>query len=303
MSQRGPTFFVVGAGRAGTTSLHRYLATHPEVFVTRGKSPNYFVSDVPMPSWEGPTARRMAREWISSREGYDALFADATTEVAVGDVSPVYLQARSAAGSIAAAFPDARIVAILRDPMERAHAHWLGRLRDGIERRNDFRQVVEEELKRGLPDDVAFGSYLGIGRYHHFLSDYTTRFPAQRIKIYLFEDLCADPASLLRDLFAFLGVATDFAPETTVHYGQTGTIRNPIARVAWTRSVSARTLLRRHLPAGIRDRGMALAARSGLERPRLDPELRRLMPEAIRADIECLQPLIDRDLSRWLAVD
>lgn len=298
----GPTFFVVGAGRSGTTSLHQYLGAHPDIFVTGTKSPDYFVSDLPMPDWEVPVARRMARDWVSTRAEYDALFAGVTTEQAVGDVSPVYLQARSAAHSIAAAFPNARIVAILRDPVERAHAHWLGRRRDGIERRADFRSVIEGELARGLPDEIAFGSYLGIGRYHHFLCDYTNLFPPDRLRVYLFDDLRADEGGLLADLFGFLGVEASFSPDTSIHYGQTGMIRNPLARAVWTRSVTLRTALRPYLPAAIRHRALPLAARSGLGRPTLGPELRSRMLEAVRDDIERLQVLIDRDLSAWLAV-
>ena len=298
----GPTFFVVGAGRSGTTSLRQHLGAHPDVFVTGTKSPDYFVSDLPMPDWEVPVARRMARNWVSSRAEYDALFAQVTTERAVGDVSPGYLQARSAAHSIAAAFPDARIVAILRDPVERAHAHWLGRRRDGIERRTDFRSVIEGELARGLPDDIAFGSYLGIGRYHHFLSEYTSRFRPERLRVYLFDDLRADATGLLADLFGFLGVEAGVSIDATVHYGQTGMIRNPLARTVWTRSVILRTTLRPYLPAAIRDRALPLAARSGLGRPSLEPELRSRMLDAVRDDIERLQVLIDRDLSAWLTV-
>jgi hypothetical protein len=297
---KGPTFFVVGAGRSGTTSLHHHLGSHPEVFVTPVKSPDYFVSSLPMPNWEVPVARRMARNWVSTRAEYDALFAGVTTEQAVGDVSPVYLQARSAAPSIAAAFPDARIIAILRDPVERAYAHWLGRRRDGIETRSDFRSVIEAELARGLPDDIAFGSYLGIGRYHHFLRDYTALFPPDRIRIYLFDDFCADAGGVLSDLFGFLGVDAGFSPDTSTRYGQTGEIVNPVSRALWTRSVRMRTALRPYIPAAIRGRALPLAARSGLRRPDLEPELRRRMLDAVRNDIEQLQILIGRDLSAWL---
>jgi Sulfotransferase family len=280
----GPTFFVVGAGRSGTTSLHQYL------------------SGVPIPDWEVPAARRMARNWVSSRAEYDALFAGITTERAAGDVSPVYLQARSASYAIAAAYPHARIIAILRDPVERAHAHWLGRRRDGIDSRPDFSAIIDAELDRGLPDEIAFGSYLGIGRYHHFLRDYLDLFPADHVKVCLFDDLRADANGLLADIFEFLGVDPAFSPDTSVRHGQTGTINSTLARAVWTRSVTVRTALRPYIPAAIRDRALPLASRSGLSRPNLEPELRTRMLAAVRDDIERLQVLISRDLSAWLTV-
>ena len=200
-----PNFLVIGAGRSGTTSLHHYLRHHPEIFVCLEKSPNYFVSSEPMPSWENPRARAMARQWVSDRGAYERLFDGARNEKAVGEVSPVYLQALGAPRRIRAACPDAKIVAVLREPVDRAYAHFFGRRRDGLELRPDFEGVVEEELSRPLPDDVAFGSYLGCGRYHHFLKGYFDLFPRARIRVYLFEDLRADTGALLRDLFTFLG--------------------------------------------------------------------------------------------------
>src|SRR5262249_24463510 len=138
----GPTFMVIGAGRSGTTSLHEYLAQHPQVFVCAEKSPNHFVSSDPLPTWEGPQLRAMARQWVSDPEAYAALFAAAGAAKALGDVSRVYLQSVNAPGRIRARYPDVKIVAILRDPVERAYAHYMGRCRDGLESRSTFEDVV-----------------------------------------------------------------------------------------------------------------------------------------------------------------
>ncbi len=295
-----PNFLVIGAGRSGTTSLHRYLGEHPDVFVPPGKSPNHFVAHERLPPWEGVALERMARQWVSDRRDYEALFDGVSGETAIGEVSPVYLQARSAPAAIRETCPDVRLVAILRNPVDRAYAHFLGRRRDGLERRTRFDEVVAAELARGLPDEVAFGSYLGCGRYHHFLKPYYELFAAERIRIYLFEDLQEEPAALLRDLFAFLGVDPNVAPDTTERHGRTGEIPNPALRFLWTRSVVLRTALRPHVPARLRDLALPVFARE-LTQPPLDPSLRAELLEVFRDDVERLGGLIGRDLSYWLS--
>lgn len=294
-----PNFLVIGAGRSGTTSLHRWLGQHPDVFVSGEKSPNFFVSHEPLPPREGPRLRAMARQWVSDPGEYAALFDGARVEKAVGEVSPVYLQATSAPQRIRAALPDVRLVAILREPVSRAHAHFLGRRRDGLETRADFAAVVREELSGPLPDAVAFGHYLGCGRYHHFLRGYFDHFPRERIRIYLFEDLMADPAALMADLYGFLGVDPGFVPDTGRRHGRTGVVSNPVARAVWTASVGVRTALRPWVPRAIRDLAAPIFLRR-LERPPLDPELRERLREVFREDVERLEALIGRDLSRWL---
>jgi hypothetical protein len=293
-----PTFLVIGASRSGTTSLHYYLSQHPDVHMSPVKSPNFFVAGDPLPDWETGALRAMARQWISDRASYEALFRDVAGRAAVGEVSPVYLQSIHASARIHDACPDARLVAILRDPAERAWAHYLGRRRDGLERRSDFRAVVDAELERPLPDDVAFGSYLGCSRYHHYLAGYFARFPRERIRVYLFEELRADAGALLADLFAFLGVETGVALDTERRHNPTGVVRNPLLRLLWTKSVGARTALRPLLPARVRHAGRIVVARD-LARPALDPDLRARIVRALEPDVERLRVLLGRDLAEW----
>jgi hypothetical protein len=295
-----PTFFVIGASRSGTTSLHRYLAQHPDVFVTPAKSPNHFAAGDEQPPWEGPVARTMARQWVADRAEYEAIFAGAAGKRAVGDVSPVYLQTRNAPRRIREACGHPFLVAILRHPVERAYAHYLGRRRDGIERRTSFAEAVRDELSRPLPDDVAFGSYLGSSRYHHFLDVYLQLFPRERMRIFLFEDLERDPGELMRRLFELIGVSTEVPLDTSKQYNRSGTIHGSTRRFLWTRSVQIRTALRPWLPAGLRDLAMAGLGRS-LDRPSLEPELRAKLVEVFRDDVGRLEAAIGRDLSAWRA--
>lgn len=294
-----PTFLVIGASRSGTTSLHHYLDQHPEIFMSPVKSPNFFVSGDELPLWENPVLRAMARQWVADRGTYEALFYGVGEEKAIGEVSPVYLQSLRAPGRIHAMCPSVKLVAILREPVDRACAHYLGRRRDGLERRADFRDVAEAELARPLPDEVAFGNYLGCSRYHHFLKGYFERFPRERIRIYLYEDLQADAGGVLRDLYAFLNVDHSFVADTGRSHNRTGVIRAPLRRFVWTRSVRLRTALRPYLPAAVRDAARIVLGRE-LVKPRLDSELRDRLARVLRSDVERLQDLIRRDLSGWI---
>ena len=293
-----PNFIVIGASRSGTTSLHQYLGQHPEIHMSPVKSPNFFVAGDAQPAWETAVLRAMARQWITDRDEYDALFAGAGGKRAIGEVSPVYLQSRRAPERIRYTCPDAKLVAVLRDPAERAWAHFLGRKRDGLELRFDFRAVVENELARPLPDDVAFGSYIGCSRYHHFLAPYFDLFPRDRIRIYDFDDLRRDPATVLRDLFGFLEVDERVEVDMSRRYNETGTVRNPALRALWTRSVRWRIAMRPRLPASIRDTAGVFMGRE-LRRPALDPDLRARIVAALVSDVQQLEQLLGRDFSAW----
>jgi hypothetical protein len=293
-----PTFIVIGAGRSGTTSLHQLLGQHPGIFMCRRKSPNHFAATVAQPEWETPVARGMAKQWVSDRAEYEELFAGAPSEAVVGEVSPVYLQAVDVARRIHETVPDVRLIAILRDPVERAYSHFVGRRRDGIEPEPSFARRIQRELDAPLPDDVAFGHYLGCGRYHHFLTPYFDRFRRDQLRVHLYDDLLNDPDALLADVFAFLGVDPGFAVDTSARLNRTGEIRNPFLRRAWTTSVRARTAMRPYLPAAVRRAGGQLFL-DDLEKSPLDADLHRRMLDVLDDDIGRLEQQIDRDLSAW----
>jgi hypothetical protein len=245
----------------------------------------------------------MANQWISTREDYQAQFRGVTHERAVGDISPVYLQSIHSANRIVATLgPATKILAILRNPADRAYAHYLGRCRDGLEIVDNFSVIVDRELAGSFKADIAFGSYTGCGRYHHFLKPYYEHFSADKIRIYLFEQLQNDPPGLLRDMFHFLDVDPDHAVDTTFSHNLTGIIGNPVLRSLWTRSVGLRTRARPYLPAFIRHASRSMLAQQ-VSKPILDTDTRRKISAALREDTLALQQLIDRDLSHWLFPD
>ena len=296
-----PNFLVIGAGRAGTTSLDRYLKQHPEVFVPDVKAPSHFFCHG-LERIEDPYLRVVTRNYfVPDPKDYEALFDGVRGETAIGEVSPVYLAALHVAPRIASRLPGVRLIALLRHPVDRVHARFVARRRDGLERRTDFADLVREERQQPLIRDVAFGTYLPAGFCSHFLQSYYDCFQRDRIRIHLFEDFQRDAAAVMADLFEFLEVDPGFVPDTSKRHNQSGgIIGNKLVRRVWTRSALLRAGVRRYVPASARD-ALFSTVTSNLVALPLDPGLRAELTELYREDIEKLQELIDRDLTNWLA--
>ena len=295
-----PNFFVIGAGRSGTTSLHHYLGQHPEIFMARVKAPSHFYCQGREQS-DDPSIRLVVRNYfVPDAADYEALFDGVRDESAIGEVSPVYLASVDVAPRIAAKVPEARLIAILRNPVDRAWARFVGRRRDGLEPREHFADVVRAELEEPLVRADAAGTYLASGCCHHVLATYLEAFPRGQIHLLLFEDLQEDAQRATKDIFRFLDIDDGFAPDMEERLNVSGGfIRNPLLRAAWTGSALWRARARRYLPAGVRDLAFRTVTRD-LIVPSLDPDLRVHLTRVFRDDIEKLQQVLDRDLSAWM---
>lgn len=293
-----PTFVIIGAAKSGTTSLHHYLDQHPEVFMSPVKETNFFTFCDGIPQFQGPWAKLLRQTSITDPDGYRRLFAAGAGYRARGEASPRYLMFPGTAERMHRHVPDAKLIAILRQPADAAFSAFMMRLRDGHEPRDDFRQAIEDE-RRGERSNWSFGNYRSRFFYYRQLSPYYAVFPREQIRVYLFEDLQATPTALFRDLFGFIGVATDFNPDTSVRLNRSGVIRNPVLRGMWNRSSGVRARVRPLLPHRLRRRAYQAVVRD-LEKPRYDPALRSELSNVYREDILQLQDLIQRDLTAWL---
>jgi hypothetical protein len=189
-----PTFFIIGAAKAGTTSLHSYLDQHPEIQMSAVKEPNFFSG--PPNGIPYPTGR------VKSLEQYEALFdpgAPVRGEASVGYSN--HPRRKGVAANIEALVPDARFVYLVRDPIARVvsqHRHrvaWEGE-----------RRALSEALG-DLTDPLS--PYLGPSRYMTQIELYLRHFPAERMLVVDQADLLADRRATLRQTFAFLGVDPD----------------------------------------------------------------------------------------------
>lgn len=315
-----PNFLVIGAPRSGTTSLYEYLNAHPEIYMSPVKEPDMFARDSldrfhkPEASGVSSLAERekCRQELEEDFRSYSALFDAARSEPRRGEASAIYLASPTAAQHIRRYIPDAKLIAILRDPSDRLHSHYLHARRIRGEGRGErpgeareFEAAVRQAGEHGCPSKVTTSAeeWVRSGFYFRHLTRFRAVFPAQQLRVFLFEDLLHDPQGLMAEIFRFLEVDASIRPPTTTAFNATVRPRHAgLFRFFTTRNALMR-FARRHSPTRLRAVAMRTRNRLlGSKKPALDPELREKLIGIYRQDIEQLQDLLDRDLSAWLAV-
>ncbi len=291
-----PNFLIIGAQKAGTTSLYYYLKQHPQIYMSPVKEAHFFDQDEGEEAdFRGPGRSPTAP--ITSIDDYRALFRGVTSERAVGEATPSYIYIPEAPGRIRRRLPDAKLVAVLRNPADRAYSAFLHTVRSGREPLTDFARALGEEEARIRDNWHPLFHYRQRGFYHDQLGRYFDAFGRDRVGVYLYEDLRADPLGVLGGIFRFLGVDETFVPDTSVEYNASGVPRNRAVRSLVRRTNALTPALKPFLPFGLRQR-----IKGGIfaKPPPLAPEVREKLIEAYRPDILRLQGLIGRDLSLWL---
>jgi hypothetical protein len=274
-----PNFLIIGAAKAGTTSLWHYCGEHPQIFVSRVKECNFFCHR------DGHTLRpgRQRRFGVSTPEEYQRLFDDVRGEIAIGEASPHYLRSPVAPDRIRSLLPGVRLVASLREPASTVYSAYLMHVRQG----------------KADPDAaVAFGPgsrYYRSGFYFNHLKRYYDLFGREQMYVCLFDDLARDAAATMAGLYRFLGVDPDFRPNIDVRHNV-----GAVPKSDWLRAVVtsiARRELGQHLPPWLLSAGRRLLLR---EAPRCPADLRERLRRVHREDVLKVQDLIQRDLSAWL---
>jgi len=295
-----PNFLVIGAGRSGTTSLHHYLMQHPDVFVPSAKAPSFFYAVDESPDRRATRDLATQRSFVRDWDSYVRLFDAWSGQRAVGEVSPAYLMATGVASRIADRLPEVRLIAVLRDPLQRAHARYVARRRDGLERARTFEQVVADEMARPFDLNDTAGTYVAGGFVSHVIETYLDRFPPERIRFFLHDDLKYDTSSVVTDLWSFLEVDPRSPAPHDVHNRSGGVISQPLVRAAWTRSASIRQRIGPLVPKTWRDRAFRLATRQ-LAPLEMNATVRARLADLYEPEVTRLGQLIKRDLSHWCA--
>ena len=303
MSGLRPNFFIVGAPKCGTTALSEYLRGHPEIFLCEPKEPNFFNRDFDYYHSGNP----------DSMESYLALFAKANEgHRAIGEASVWYLHSQVAAERVAEFDPNARIIAMVRNPIALASALHRQLLYVMDEEVEDFERAwnlqAERREGRSVPTrcrQPAFLQYQAVASVSSQIERFKSRFPAEQIRLILFDDFANDTPATYRSTLDFLGLdddgRSDFAPvnESKVHRSQKlsrFTQRPPRALMSVANGVK-RALGISQL--GILERVRSVNRETRKREP-IPPAFLERLREAFGPEVERLSKMFDRDLSHWL---
>ncbi len=293
-----PTFLVIGVAKAGTTSLYQHLKAHPEVFMSPKKEPNFF-------SYDGaePEVDFRNPQWITNWEDYRALFEGVRDEKAVGEASPRYFHSAVAPARIKETLPAARLMALLRHPVERAHSHYMMMMNAGVLAYRPFEPLFREKARTVATWDQEPLACFGFRHsfYYENLRRYFDLFPRDRIKILLFEEYNADPRAVLADVFRFLDVDAGFVPDLEARYNPShGMPKSPLLHKTVMRPNALKTIARKLVPGAVRKKATGfLFRRIRTRKSSLDEAVRREFMDVYREDVLKVQDLIGRDLSGW----
>jgi len=298
---RLPNFLIVGAAKAGTTSLYYYLKEHFEIFLPERKELRFFSQM--KGDFEGQGDEKLNKTIIKNIDEYIEFFKAVKIEKAIGDVSPDYLYYfENSILNIKKFLENPKVIIILRNPIDRAFSHYLHFVRDGRETLSFEEALKEEGRRRALNWEWAW-YYKDVGFYYNQVKTYLENF--LEVKVYLYDDLKKDPLNLVQDIYRFLEVDDSFIPKSIGEkFNVSGIPKNKFLHAFLTKpnlvKSAIKPLVKLFLPEKRRRNFQNKLLQKNLKKPQIKPETREYLIELYKEDILKLQDLIKRDLSHWL---
>ncbi|HUJ06690.1 MAG TPA: sulfotransferase [Streptosporangiaceae bacterium] len=298
-----PDFFIAGVPKAGTTALHAALARHPSLCLSAVKEPKFFLTDGPPPRRGGPGDAKTYRQHIWRREDYEALFETVPAGALRGESTPFYLYSRTAHQRIRALIPAARLIIVLRDPVERAHSNWAHLWSAGLDPVSDFVRACAEEDRRIAAGWADFWHYTALGRYGEQLRDLYSVFPREQVFVFRYRALIDSPAGALDQICAFLGVPegvlTEMPRENVTAQPDLSLRHRALARAARAGSAVSEAMPHQAGSAMMKHLERLLQRDAAPRKPLTWEERQGLIPR-FEEDIRLLESLTGHDFSDWL---
>lgn len=298
---RKPDLFVVGAPKCGTTAMDLYLKQHPEVFVLEKKEPQFFGTDL------------HSSQFIRDEKEYLYSFSKARGERRVGETSVWSLYSRRAAAEIKAFEPSARIIIMLRNPVEMIpslHRQYLYTGNEDIESLEAALDAEEDRKKgRRIPETATFVQglfYRDTARYAQQIQRYFDVFDRENVHVVIFDDFKKDPAETYKGVLRFLEVSTNFQPKFRVVNPSKRIHSKTLRNLSKHPSKGARQLVRTLIPRPVRHGLIRVLDHYNTRYeppPPVDPKLLERMRAEFAPEVEHLGRLLGRDLSQWCAKD
>jgi hypothetical protein len=293
-----PNFIIIGSAKAGTSSVYHYLSQHPEIYMSPLKETEFFIRVGQELEINEVQANEVLNKGVGNLEDYRALFQGVKNEIAIGEATPGYLYHSWVPKTIQQYIPDAKLIVLLRDPVERAYSHFWHNVGNGRETL-DFAGAIQHEKVR-MNEKWGIGYYyVNRGFYYPQLKRFFDVFDPKQIKVCLFEDLIHNPTDTVQDIFRFLGVNDTYIPENiSEKYLAFSRGKNKYIDKLLEGLNPIKSILKTFVPKQL---GKSIInSLTTKDKPTFPAEIRRELVQGYREDIFKLQGLIDRDLSKWL---
>lgn len=283
-------FFIVGTPKSGTTSLFNYLDGHPDIFMCPKKEPNYF-------SHQNIVNQELYynEKGVSSRLEYESLFMDVKSEKAIGEASVSYLFYNDVAKKIKSTASDAKIIIVLRDPINRGFSHYLMDYRLGYVDLT-FDEIVHKRTDHILLD-LYYQQFVELGLYFEQVKEYLNIFGEDRVKIFINEDLKEDVGQVMKDIYDFLGVDNSFMPDLKQQYNVYQKPRNAFVKQLY-HFKPLRSFARIIIPDNFVENVKSTLLVRG-DKPKLSEKTVGYLKLLYKDNILRTANLIGRDLSHW----
>lgn len=219
-----PNLFVVGAAKAGTTSLYSYLNSHRSIYMSPIKEPHFFSTDIRCSNFsrlhrakncfnikkylKSRPLKPVHIAYFESEEDYIELYSEVQNETVIGEVSTGYLFSHTAAKNIYQFNPRSKIIIMLRNPVERAFSHWLMDLREGNVKEKEFLDAVKNDYQSSTKAWGKDSLYIELGLYYEQVKRFYDIFPKNQISIHLYEEYRTNQELSLKDIYEFLNVSS-----------------------------------------------------------------------------------------------
>lgn len=313
--QKLPNFFVVGAAKSGTTSLYEYMKMHPQIYMAPIKETHHFSTDIDNSKFRPNYARSLNKDlskfletdmqegifhaFVKERDQYDKLFKNVKDEKAIGEITNSYLYSQEAARNIFTRFPDAKVIMMLRNPIDRAFSHYLMDLRIGYET-NDFMTALKKDMARDPKGWGISNLYVEIGMYAEQVKRFIEIFPERQRRIYLFDDFKKDAGTVVKDMFTFLGVDPNVDIDYSQKFNPSFIPKNKLIGKLNTQK-KIKDWLKGVLPKSVKSK-FKKTFYTDKDLPRITPAERKFLADIFRNDVMKLGKLLNRDLSKWVDV-
>lgn len=282
-----PNFLIIGEPRCGTTSLHDWLSMHPDIYMSPVKEPHYF-SSINFPKIE-----RQILKTTRSKRKYLSYFKNGASRPLRGESSTYYLSDPEAPKKIKKVIPDAKMIVVLREPVDRAYSHYLLYSRRG-EQEKTFAEIVSENLK-GRSNPVY--DLVELGRYYKHLKNYSRYFKEDQILVVFFDDLVKKPRFVVSQVLEFLGADLSVINKLNFETASNGYTqpRNKLSSAILSNKLLTGVGLRALPRSALRKIRTKLLV-SG-KKPKIDMRAEATLKKAYEKQIDQLEILLKRDCS------